>query len=186
MSLSHYAPIVIFYPRLTLIFAPPMALLIAFGLTELLEPKKGTGRILRTCSYLLFALIICFLTLQSIYLISNIQWSWYDEMYRNVAVGNYINSLPRNTTVFLDDSMAYVAEYTDHLHKIYCISAADTTCSYLTSGNYVVKLSNQTFQGGICDLNLAFQPAVPYWLSSYTLYSVAGWNRANMTVYEVP
>lgn len=185
MSISHWAPIVIIYPRLTLVFAPPMALLLSFGLVRLTEIKQKGRRKTARLAYLIVALIVGFLAVQSVYLIMSIQYSWYNVLYKSIELGSYINALPRSTSVMLYSNWAFIIEYTDHTHNIIQFDPRHTQCDGMPSGSYVIMPANQTIENE-CGLSVALTPAVPSWLSGYNIYNPSGWDPPNQVLYYKP
>lgn len=182
MSLSHYSPIAIIYPRLTLLFAPPMILLLSFGLVSLAEARKGLPVKPKAARRIAFALVVAILITQSVYLTMYIQYSWYRVLYRAVAAGEFINGLPANATVFMPSSLNFITEYTNQGHDIVFFGMYGQYCNDFGNRSYIIMGANESMSN--CSVSVVDVPQVPEWLAKYNVYtSLGSWDPQNLTVY---
>lgn len=188
MSISHFVSVEPIYPRVTLIFGPALALLIAFALADIASAAssisgKRASKLRKVAPYAAFAfvgIVVGFLFLQSVLSIRYINYAEYNYVYPLVSAGSYLNTLPTNAIIV--GSMNYpVIEYTGGLNPFYADNGS--ACEGVPKGGYLYAMYNSSLQQQ-CNLTIVAGPFTkPSWLPDYPNYPTFG-NVTNLVVYQ--
>ncbi|MGB9703335.1 MAG: glycosyltransferase family 39 protein [Candidatus Micrarchaeales archaeon] len=160
-SLKRYIMINVVYPRFTLIFFPGVMLIVSFGIIKILEISRS--KIKRLLAILFSIFVLAFLFFESIYSVIFIEYSWYEATYPFIQIGEFISSLPTNSTVYreMDVPIDVYAHYSQNFYNI-----QNLDCKTFIKRSYIVLKENESFQKE-CNLSLAFVPRrIPkYWVA---------------------
>ncbi len=189
MSVSNYIRISPVFDRFLILLLPSIALIIALGLTRIIEfAIKGNSRKAPAnkariiLGYSTFAVITAALLIESSFLIMYLEYSWYNNVYPIVQTGVFIESLPQNAQV-LTPIQIPIQQYSDFRQISGYINEYGATCGQIPNNSYVVYLLNATFQSE-CNLTIAFYPQQPpSWLLNYSLYKSQFLNFSEIRVY---
>ncbi len=165
-SLTHYTDGVWYpLPRYTLIVWPALMLIIGCAMDSLMTSveknrrrRRKTAVALRGAVYLVLAVFLAALFVQSFNSVRTLGYQQYGQVYELIEAGNYVNQLPYNATVYSGYNMP-VQAYTNMQDSIYAVYS-QPKCSDLANDSYLVLPRNGTF-AALCGLEPVYSAPPP-------------------------
>ncbi len=182
VSLTHYIPIGIAYPRFMLIFAPALAILAGCAAARIMEGERP-GILSATKRLVLLALAIMLLA-ASVAQIITMDMSEYRTVLPAAQIASFLESLPSNSIVYRGNIP--LVEYLAYSRTILGFRLDNNgTCTFMEHGSYAVLPANATIEL-LCGLRPVFRPNVPAYLGQYNLLSSSSFNYTDYAVYYRP
>lgn len=190
MSATKYDKVSPTFSRYLLLLLPAAALIVALGITKVLEigehrdtgRKGGASSLRRVASYAIAAAILGLLLTEFVYLAQYSENSWYSDVYPAIQVGKFMASLPQNATIVAPVGMTW-QQYAGYRWDTGYIPSSNASCSQMPNDSYIVYMVNETLQNE-CGLELVYSPPQrPRWLANYTMYMNQLMDFSDMRVY---
>lgn len=185
-SLQYYSH-GLWYPlsRYTLLFWPALVLLLGFGFESAMlsaeRYRKGAKRFARLVPYAILFIAIGWLFVQSLNSIEHLAMAQYSALYEMIEVGNYVNTLPLNATLY-NTIRVPLLPFTDMLHTTVQFFGGSVQCNQFGVG-YLVTLLNASFQEK-CGISITYAaPPPPNDSAVFPYFSPLPQQYKNLAVY---
>ena len=187
-SINRYNPVIYVGPRYALIFVPAMVLIIGIGMAKLVDEVKRRKMATKLLVYVPVAVVVILLVVSSV---KNIIYINYSQLYATeplLQFGQYLNTLPSNSTIFGPSDIPWNSYINQSRHVVILgYSFDENTCKNVTSQ---FKLTSGSFFVGnvtdyvSCALQPVYTPTEVYRLRNYTLFKNWGVNFYSYKIYE--
>ena len=187
-SISNYNPVLYAGPRFMLIFVPAITIIIGIAFAKMRDWTKSKKPNIKFIVYATGFVIIVILFISSV---ANIIYINYSQRYATkplLQLGNYINSLPANTTVYGPVDIPWSMYVNLKRHTVTLgYASSQTNCSSVFSTFQIPKgaflLGNVTNYKE-CALEIVYKPSAYNSLRNYTAFVPWGPNFYGYSIYE--
>jgi 4-amino-4-deoxy-L-arabinose transferase-like glycosyltransferase len=168
MSPSHYTFIIGDTIRYAVIFVPALALLISFGIVNILDKVRGDIKPARYAVYAFLIIIVLFMLVTSLTLVRYDVYSERNWVEPLLQIGSFVDTLPANAVVYRPLSVP-IDPYVGY-RNFDMLNSPLQNCSQLAENSYIIMMEDDAYASS-CNLTVAFRPEMPDWLAQYNLFT---------------